>query len=225
MALRAAEQLARCPLFTELPDEDLFALARTAKRRTYPAGSLLFLAGEEPEGLHLVARGRVRIFVVSPETGRELILAVERPYNAVAELPSFDRGPYPANAEAAEDTETLFLPQDEFERVLAERPAIARHLLRTLGRRLRRLVGLIEALSFQEVIHRLAGHLAERAQAGLPFQLETNAEIAARLGTVPELVSRNLSRMQQSGLVTLSGRAVVAAELAELLALARTVGR
>ena len=208
MSLRPAELLARCPLFAPLQPGDLEALAAITVRRHYPAGELLFLANESPTGLNIVTRGQVKIFVLSAQTGREVILTVEHPYNAVAELPSLDGGSYPANAQAVTETETLFLEQQAFLGVLRERPEVSLHLVRTLGQRLRRLVGLVEQLSFQEVVHRLASYLLERAAAGLPLELEANATVAARLGTVPELVSRNLSRLHQSGFITLSQRRV-----------------
>jgi CRP-like cAMP-binding protein len=112
------------------------------------------LQGNHPEGLHIVVSGRIKIFVLSPESGREVVLTTEHPYSAVAELPSLDGGTYPANAQALEDSRTLFLEQTAFLGVLRERPAISSHLIRTLGQRLRRLVGLVEQLSFQEVVHR-----------------------------------------------------------------------
>lgn len=217
--------LARCPLFAELAGDDLDALAAIAVRRRWAAGDTLFMAGDRAAGLHVMVHGRVRIFTASPESGRPLVLTHEHPHHAVAELPSFDGGPYPAHGEAEVDSETLMLPQDEFDALLDTRPGLARILLRTLGRRLRRLVGLIERLSFQEVVQRLAGHLRERASAGLPYELGTNAEIAAALGTVPELASRNLSRLAQQGLVTLSGRTVVGIDEAGLEALASSARR
>jgi CRP-like cAMP-binding protein len=99
------------------------------------------------------------------------------------------------------------------------------HVVRTLGRRLRRLVGLIEQISFQEVIQRLAAYLLEASGAGVPFALDTNATIAARLGTVPELVSRNLSRLRQSGIISLNGRTVLWVDGVALGELARQAGR
>lgn len=225
MPLSPLDILARCPLFAQAAEDDLEALAAIAQRRDFDAGQTLFLAGERPEGLHVVVRGRVGIHVLSPATGREVVLTVEHPYNTVAELPSFDGGAYPANGEALEDTETLFLEQREFEGVLGERSGLALLMLRTLGRRLRRLVGLVESLSFQEVVHRLASYLEERADAGTPFQLETNAHIAAYLGTVPELVSRNLARLHQSEAIELDGREVVRVDRGALSELARSAGR
>ena len=226
MHLASIDILVRCPLFAQAEDDDLQALADASARRTYATGETLFLAGSLPEGLHVVARGRIGISVLSPGSGRELLLSVEHPYNAVAELPSFDGGPYPAHAEALEDSETVFILQADFERILHERPGLALLLLRTLGRRLRRLVGLVESLSFQEVIHRLAGHLADRAaDEGVPFELDTNARMGALLGTVPELVSRNLARLHRSGVVELEGRRVVAVDRDALADLGEAAGR
>lgn len=217
--------LARCPLFSGLMEEDLEALAKIATRRYFTAGQTIFLQNSQPEGLHVVVSGHIKVYVLSFESGREVVLTTEHPYNAVAELPSLDGGSYPANAQAVVDTETLFFEQGAFLDVLRERPEVSLHLVRTLGRRLRRLVGLVEQLSFQQVIHRLAGYLLTRSAGGLPFQLETNAAIAAQLGTVPELVSRNLSRIQQSGLIALAQRNVTQLDSAALQELARGVGR
>lgn len=209
MDFEPTDVLVRCPPFAGLGDDDVRALAALARFRRFERGATLFLAGDPPEGLHVMASGACRIYVLSPQTGREVVLAVERPYRTVAELPSFDRGPYPAHAQALEDTTTLFLEQAAFDRVLLERPSIAVHLLRTMGARLRRLVGLVERLSFQEVVQRLAAYLLERAARGVPFDLDTNGAIAGEVGTVPELVSRNLARLHQAGAIALEGRRVV----------------
>lgn len=217
--------LARCPLFAELADDDVAALAEIAVVRTFEEDATLFLAGDLPDGLHVVSSGRVKVSVLSPASGRELVLTVERPFQAVAELPSFDGGTYPANAQAMDRTETVMLPQEGLRRVLAARPTIAWHLLRTLGRRLRRLVGLVEQISFQEVVHRLAGYLLERAERGLPFDLETNAAIAAQIGSVPELVSRNLARLADGGAIRLDARTVTEVDLTELREVAKSAGR
>src|SRR5690625_142774 len=223
MAIPDAEVLARSPLFAELSDAELRALARGAVRRTLQPGEALFFAGDEAQGLHIVIGGRMKVFVVSPGSGREVILTVDRPYNAVAELVALDGGTYPANAEALEETELLVLEQEGFQDVLRQQPDIALHLLRVLGRRLRRLVNLVEAISFQEVVHRLARYLLEQGEP--PFPLATNADIAAELGTVPELVSRNLSRLVAGGVIGMQGRTVLTLERRRLQEMADSVGR
>lgn len=223
--LTDAQVLARCPLFAELPEADLEALAGVAHRRKLRAGEQLFMAGERAKGLAVVVTGRVKVYVISPASGREVVLAMEHPYNAVAELVSLDGGDYPASAEAADDGEVLWLEQQGFQRLLRARPEVALHLMGMLGRRLRRLVALVEQISFQEVIHRLAAYLLAVAEDGVPFVLDTNAAIAAQLGTVPELVSRNLSRLHAGGAITMRGRTVTAVDEKQLGAMANSAGR
>ena len=223
MSFSGAQILARSPLFAQLADGDLLALATVAHRRVLNTGEALFFAGEEAQGLHIVVRGRMKVFVVSPGSGREVILTVDHPFNAVAELVALDGGTYPANAEALEETELLVLDQAGFQDVLRQRPEVALHLMRVLGRRLRRLVNLVEAISFQEVVHRLARYLLDRAQP--PFELDSNAGIAAELGTVPELVSRNLSRLVASGVIGMQGRTVLALDREQLEVMAASVSR
>src|SRR5690625_4819227 len=109
MQLSDAEVLARCPLFAELQEGDLRALAGVALRRRLAEGEALFYVGDEAQGLHVVVSGRVKVFVVSPASGREVVLTVEHPYSAVAELVALDGGAYPASAEAATESEVLIL--------------------------------------------------------------------------------------------------------------------
>lgn len=225
MTLTHEQVLARCPLFAELAEADLRALAAVAHTRRLEPGETLFLAGEEARGVHVVVSGQVRVFVISPASGREMVLTAERPFNTVAELVALDGGPYPASAEAAEESEILVLEQAGFQQVLRDRPEVALHLMRMLGRRLRRLVNLIEAISFQEVVHRLARYVLAESSRQLPFTLATNAAIAAELGTVPELVSRNLSRLMAGGAVTMSGRSVTGVDRDQLEGLAEQVSR
>lgn len=225
MPLTDAEVLARCPLLAELAEADIHALAAASRRRDLAGGESLFLAGEHSQGLAVVVTGRIKVFVISPATGREVILALEHPYNAVAELVALDGGTYPANAEADVNSQLLIIEQSGFQRVLRERPEVALHLMGMLGRRLRRLVNLVEQISFQEVVHRLARYLLKEAEAGVPFHLDTNGAIAAQLGTVPELVSRNLSRLHTGGIINLNGRSVKDLDRQQLYEMAHSAGR
>lgn len=220
-----AEVLARCPLLAGLPDADILALAGAAQRRSFAAGEHVFLAGDESRGLLVSAAGRVKIYVLSPATGREVVLTVDDQFGAVAELVALEGAAYPASGQALDDLDLVIIDQVAFENVLQQRPAIALHLMRSLGRRLRRLVGLIEQISFKEVVHRLAGYLVQESHKGLPFVLDSNADIAARLGTVPELVSRNLSRLHAGGAITMNGRTVTGIDARQLSETAEAAGR
>jgi CRP/FNR family transcriptional regulator len=108
--------------------------------------------------------GRVRIFKTSVN-GREQVLAVNIPGESVAELPVFDGGPYPASAVAIEDTEITFISRRDSHAYCVEHPEVPLKVLSVVGARLRRLVGIIEELSFTTIRQRLIATLLKLAQS------------------------------------------------------------
>src|SRR5579862_5152680 len=195
--------LRAAPLFKPLTDSEIQLLAARSTLQTHGAGQMLFSEAEACKGLYLVARGRVRIFKVSP-SGREHVLAIEGPGSSIAELPVFDGGTYPASAAAMEESELVFISRKDFQSICLEHPQVALKVLQVVGGRLRRLVGIIEELSFTTVRHRLISWLLREAklkgrptERGLAFTMQaSHQELAAQIGTVRELVSRNLARLQ-----------------------------
>lgn len=210
-------------IFGGLDESERANIVRRARRKSFAAGELLFQEGDRCLGLYIVAAGRVRIFK-SAASGREQVLAIEGPGSTVAELPVFDGGAYPASAIALEATEILFLAREEFRNFCLERPEVALKVLAAVGGRLRKLVDLIEELSFTTVRQRLATQLVKLAKStgdqtaeGLAFDLpDSHQEMAHRMGTVRELVSRNLTRLAAEGLLKLDGRHIVVRDLARL---------
>ena len=92
-------------------------------------------------------------------------------------------------------------------------------VLAVVGRRLRHLVGLVESMTFGSVTQRLARLLldASKEAGAATFDLPvTHQEIASRLGTVREVVSRNLSRFRADGLIRVDGRQVQIVDRARL---------
>lgn len=195
-------------------------LAGRTVRKLYAAGELLFSEGEPCAGLHVIAKGKVRIFKTSV-SGREQVLAVNGPGESVAELPVFDGGPYPASVIALEDSEVAFISRRDFHANCMEHPEVALKVLAVVGVRLRRLVGIIEELSFTTIRQRLIAMLVKLAQAdgkrterGVEIHLPaTHQELAHQLGTVRELISRNLMRLQAEGFLEVDAREIVVKDL------------
>src|SRR5579863_2510778 len=218
-----ATALGKTALLSTLTPAELKTLAVRTVRKLFSAGELLFSEGEPCNGLHIIAQGKVRIFKTSVN-GREQVLAVNLPGESVAELPVFDGGPFPASAVAIEDTEIAFTSQRDFQAYCMEHPEVALKVLQVVGSRLRRLVGIIEELSFTTIRQRLASTLLKLAQTegkktarGVEFRLPgSHQELANQLGTVRELISRNLMRLQAEGLVEVDAREVVIRDLKAL---------
>ena len=212
--------LRKTPLFANLTEGEMQALAGRATRKRFQKNEQLFAEGDPCTGRYLVAAGKIRIFKLSP-SGREQILAVEGPGSSFAELPVFDGGNYPAAASALEDAEVLFVSRKDFQNFCREHPDVALKVIAVVGARLRRLVGIIEELSFTTVrqrliavILRLARASHTRSKEGVHIELEkSHQDLAAELGTVRELVSRNLSRLEAEGFLNVEGRKIIVKDL------------
>ena len=226
-----AQVLAKAPLLADLSPNELQLLAARTVRKLFAAGELLFSEGEPCNGLHIIARGKIRIFKTSVN-GREQVLALNGPGDTVAELPVFDGGAYPASASAVDDTEIAFISRRDFHAYCLEHPEVALKVLAQVGGRLRRLVGIIEELSFTTIRQRLIAALVKLAQSegkktdrGIEFMLPaTHQELASQLGTVRELISRNLMRLQAEGLLDVDARHIVVRDLKGLSAQLETAG-
>jgi CRP-like cAMP-binding protein len=202
-------RLREVPFLRNLSSEALDTLRRSGTVRPFARGEQLFTRGEPAKGLFVVIRGSVRVYQIG-DSGREHVLAVEQPGGSVAELPLFDEGPYPAYAEAAEESILFTLGRERFSDLLREYPEIAREVIRALAQRLRRLVQTVEGLALKEVRQRVAGLLLQLAEEhGPEFELPSSIEqIAAQLGTAREVVSRTLHGYARDGLLNLEGRRV-----------------
>ena len=210
-------------MFTGLSEVELSFLAQRAVPRKVSAGEMVFGEGDACTGMYVVESGQIRIFKTSAG-GREQVLSIDGPGSSVAELPVFDGGNYPASVSAVEDATLLFISKQDFQALCLTHPQVALKVLRVVGARLRRLVGIIEELSFTTVRHRLAAFLVRLAQRegtriaeGIEITLPaSNQELASQIGTVRELVSRNLSRFQSEKLIQMDGRRIVIANLKAL---------
>ena len=190
---------------------------------------MLFAEGEPCRGLYILVEGRVELRQVSPR-GREQVLHTEGPGAALGEAPLFDRGGYVASAVAAVPTRALFVPRAEVIALLRRHPTVAVSLLETMARRVRRFADMAGSLTFRPVHERLAHYIATAAAgepgrpvaAGLTVDLAlTQEQVAARLGTVRELVARAFSQLEKEGIITRKRARIVIRDPARLAALAR----
>jgi CRP-like cAMP-binding protein len=207
--------LRRTALFGELNETELRVLAEHAVERRLARDEILFIAGDEAQGLFVICSGALRAFREGVD-GREQVIHVERAGATIAELPVFDDKPYPSTVAAEEETVVLFLDKQAVRNLCLRHPQIALAALKMLAGRLRKCAELVEALSLREVDQRLARWLLSEARArgkqkegGLEVTLVlTNQQIAARIGSVREVVSRALNRLQTNGLIVVDGRTI-----------------
>lgn len=202
-------------LFGNAPVKALKSLAECAVERRLKEGEILFLSGDTARGLYVAVSGSLRAFRESEE-GREQTIHVERAGATFAEVPVFDNGPYPSTVIAEEESLVLFLKKEDVRHFLLQNPESALAALGLLAGRLRRVALLLEQLSLQDVTQRLAAMLVQEAanrgkvENGASFSLpDSHQKIAARLGSVREVITRILHRFVNERLIEIRGHRIV----------------
>lgn len=198
--------LSKVPLFVELDEAALDALANCMTERRYRAGQYLTLEGHPAEALFVVQEGRVRLARTAPD-GREQVLAIVGAGDLFNMEPLLDGGPTPATARAMSPVTAMLLPDRSLMPLIRQYPDLALALMRQMAEQLREQAVLIEDLGFRSVRARLARLLLAEAASGTA-QL-TQAELAARAGTVREIVGRTLRQMSDERLVALKRGQVI----------------
>jgi CRP/FNR family transcriptional regulator len=194
------------PLFAGLEAEALAAIRRASTIRAWPAGALLWREGQVPGGLVIVLEGRVRI--LRSRHGRQYVVHHEGPGGTLGEVPLFDGGRYPATAVAASRVRGLIVADSGLREAMANDASLARALLGRLASRVRGLVERLHDATFGTVRSRLAAHILARATTAraASFTLAgTQAQVAEELGTVREVVAREIASMRAAGILEAVG--------------------
>jgi CRP/FNR family cyclic AMP-dependent transcriptional regulator len=210
------ELLRNVPIFSELSDPDVATLARVATRRRYPKDTVVFFENEEGDIFFMILEGRIKVTILGDD-GREIILSVLGAGDFFGELALLDNEPRSATAIAIEESELLSLHRTEFENAIAGNPAILSALIKVLTARLRRANHQISTLALLDVYGRVARVMLDMAKeegkrlkdGRIAFRRATHQEIANRIGTTRETVTRMLKDLERHGLIQVEGKEIV----------------
>ncbi|MGE5589519.1 MAG: Crp/Fnr family transcriptional regulator [Bacillota bacterium] len=221
--------VAGVPLFQGLSPAHLVEIQETAHARHVRRGEFLQRAGEPVRHLHILHRGRARVFTATPD-GREQVLRLLQPGDVLGELGLFRQVPSQTSAQALDDVTACELSRDDLEKVIQRHPEIALSLLGVLSRRLEEAEQAVTGLGLLDVEQRLAGYLLDlpasaRVAGGLPtVELPASrSQVALLLGTSQETLSRRLTDFQRRGWIWAEGRRTLI--LTDRQALAEAAGR
>lgn len=202
--------LKKSSLFNCLNSFQLTRLGRAIVVKSYRKDALIFSEGDPASGFYIVAEGRVKIYKLSSQ-GKEYIMHVAASGQTIAEVTVFSGKDYPAYAQAIINSTLLFLPKLQLLDILREYPEIALRMLAALSERQRRFAELIEDLSLRDVSCRLAKYLLNLAseKKSNTFSLDMQkSELALKLATIPETLSRNLKKLKTKKLISLKDNVV-----------------
>jgi CRP/FNR family transcriptional regulator len=215
------EDLQRAPLFASLPPDELAELAALARPVRLPAHQVVFSQGDQADAFYLVSHGRVRVFKVLRD-GRALTLRHVGHGETFGEAALFAAA-YPAFAQTMEAARLYRIRIEPFRRLLAERPGLALNLLATQAHLMVLLSQRVEELLLP-VPARLARYLLDLStqQGSVDVRLPVpKHELANLLGTVPETLSRVVTRLARSRLIRRRGETIEILDLEGLDRLAQ----
>lgn len=221
-----ADSLPAIPLFAGLAPDALEPLAASMRTRRFRRGEVLFHVGDPGDALFVVISGEVKISLPS-ETGDEAILASLGPGEVFGELALLDGAPRSATATALVATETVMLPRDRFQELMATEAAVRDALLASIATELRRLTRHVEDLHFLDITGRLAARLVRLAADGGTARPDgsvrlrttlTQGELAAMVGCTRQSVNKLLGQFADDGLVRVDRDGIVITDVVALTA-------
>jgi CRP/FNR family transcriptional regulator len=168
---------------------------------------VLFWEGDPCEGLNIIRQGSAKIFRLSPQ-GRQYIVRILQEGGTFAEVPAFDGGTNPVNVEALENCSVWMIEAEMLRGLILSQPQFAQKVLANFGRMLRGMVYKVSEMAFYQVTHRLARLIGEEMTEEKSTPHWTQEQLAARLGTVREVVSRSLKELERSGAIKVEDRRI-----------------
>lgn len=185
-------------------------LANLARPFSVKAGATLFEAGDPGNGCYAILEGSLKVSMMSVE-GDEQLLAVMGPGEIVGELALLDGRARSATVSALKPARLAFIEKHAFERFADENPAVYRHMLSIVGKRLRQANDVLAARSFLPLPGRVAQTLLQLAESfGKPLEdgrvlihyKLSQADIANMAGAARENVSRVLNDWKRAGTIS-----------------------
>jgi CRP/FNR family cyclic AMP-dependent transcriptional regulator len=203
------------PLFADLDDRELAAIAAVAKPRRYAKDDVVFYADESGDVFCLIREGQVKVTMISPE-GKEIILSLLGPGDFFGEMALLDDEPRSATVVATESLELMTIYRKDFLQILSENFDITRKVLAELSKRLRSASSRIESLATMDVYGRLARFFIDLARSSgkmldngyVAVTRPTHQAIANMIGTSRETVSRLIHDLMRQNLLISEGKTI-----------------
>ena len=191
--------IASASLFAGLNPDAIAPIAAASEFRKLRRGDVLFLEGDEPHDLYIVAQGRIAISNRSPD-GRESVVALMEPGDLFGEMPIFDNHGRSAGARALEQSEVVVVPYAPVKQLYEDDPALLWRVVDMLTGRLRNMDLALADSVFLDVTGRTAKRLLELAGETDRFELPiTQEELAGMVGASRERVNKAIASFIKLG--------------------------
>lgn len=198
------EYIKKLALFSELDINSLEVISELLKERKYKKNMIIFMEGEPSEAVYFVKGGKVKIYKTTQE-GKEHIIHIMNDGDVFAEACLLGAFPYPANAEAIEDSEIYIIKNEELEKLLEKYPRIGIEIIKILSKRLQMVSKQVENLALRDaygkaasLIIQLLRNQGKELKDGVVLSTElSRQDMGNMVGLSRETFTRALSRLKQ----------------------------
>lgn len=181
------------------------AIAKTGDIRHFPAKAIIINEGDRSDSLYIIVSGKIKVYSAS-ESGKEVVFNVHGPGDYIGEM-SLDGEPRSASAITMEPTTCSVVSGSNLREFIARHPDFATHLIHKLIRRARVVSDNLKSLALLDVYGRIARLLLELAETDgdkmVIKQKLTHQDIADRVGSSREMVTRILKDLTAGGYVSM----------------------
>ena len=216
------QDLSGIPLFQSLPPEQSARYARSCTWRDYGEHELVIDIEDTSTDVRFIVSGSVRV-IIRIAVGKEVILGEMSEGSFFGEISAIDESPRSANVTTLTRSRICTMPASVFKTILAEAPEVAMEILKLFASRIRSLNMRLAEHSFLQAKHRLYSELLRlsRPRAANPEHRivsppPTQRELAERIGTRREVVSRELNQLERDGYIEKARGGIVIANVSEL---------
>ena len=189
--------------FAGLTYEDIESVKQHLSPKMVQKGEIFLLEGDWSDSLYFVISGVVKVYKISAD-GKQQILNIATSGESVNDVSSFDKSPNAANIVTMTPTLLYGIKKSTLSSIMLKYPQVALNALKVLAGRVRRDSLLVETLSFNQVIGRLANMLlkyyGEEKIVGIKL---TQQDMADMIGTSREMVNKSLKIMENNGAIRL----------------------
>ena len=231
MAEKDTPPLAKLPIFDGLDLVSQAEIAGSCRWRRFSSGQHVLHHNESSSDLFFVTEGTLRVLVYSPQ-GKDVSYRDLDPGEFFGELAAIDHGPRAASVVALTDATLMVMTHQAFLSALERHPVLMHQMMRHLVALIRQYSQRVYELSALGVEDRIRAellrlgyeHTADGTTA-LVTPAPTLAELASRIGTTREAVSREISSLNRHAICKREGNALVIRDLHALAQLVETAMR
>ena len=224
----ATPSLSGIELFDSLGGSDRDTIARLCRWHRYAAHQYIIGDQDETNDVYFIVSGQVRVTVFSP-SGKEVSLRDLPAGKGFGEMSAIDGAPRSATVIALSDTVLASMPAEAFRRVLNDHPDVAAKMMQYLASLVRKLSDRVVEFSVLAVRNRIHAELLRLARdqgfdgdTAVITPVPTHADIASRISTNREAVTRELNALTSAGLIERRDGAIVIADVTRLAKLVET---